>query len=302
MSSLSVVISAFNEEKKLSECLSSVSFADEIIVIDNSSTDKTAEIAQKYKAKVYKRENYPMLNINKNFGMSKANSTWILNLDADERVSPELASEIKEILKSSHVEYDGYYIPRKNYIFGKWIQHSGWYPDHQLRLFKNGKARFPERHVHEKMVLDGNGGYLKENIIHLNYETVHQFLYKHFVVYAPSEAEELLARGYEFSMRDAIAFPFKEFLSRFFARHGYKDGFHGLMLSLLLAFYHLAIFALIWEKRGFETPNDKNILLETENELQKAHNDLIYWFYHEKIRSSHNIFYTIYLKIKRRLA
>src|SRR3989344_5565695 len=157
---LSGIVSVFNGENEIEDCLKSLSFADEIIVVNNSSTDKTEDIARKYTNKIFIRPNNPMLNVNKNFGFTKAKGEWILNLDADERVSPELQKEIKsEILNprlpkpgtggQAKPETNGYWIPRKNIIFGKWIEHTGWYPDHQLRLFKNGKGKFEERHVHE---------------------------------------------------------------------------------------------------------------------------------------------------------
>lgn len=284
--SLSVVISAYNEEKKIKDCLESVNWADEIIFVDNYSQDKTVEIAHQFTTKIFKRPNNLMLNTNKNFGFTKANSEWLLSLDADERVAPELAKEIQEIIsKQDDSKYiNGYWIPRKNIIFGKWIQHTGWYPDYQLRLFKKGMGKFKEKHVHEMINLEGETDYLKNNIIHLNYETISQFLYKHIHIYAPNETENLLQNKYNFNYLDAIRFPVKEFLSRFFLREGYKDGFHGLMLSLLMSFYHLIIFANIWERRQFQTDENKDFLNEVQKEFKRSNKELIYWFSKEKIK------------------
>src|SRR3989344_6713802 len=120
MGKLTVVVSAFNEERKIEACLKSVEFSDEIILVDGSSTDRTVEIAKKFKTKIYKRENNPMLNINKNFGFTKAKGDWILSLDADERVSEDLKKEINKVLKNVK-DVNGYWIPRKQIIFGKWI-------------------------------------------------------------------------------------------------------------------------------------------------------------------------------------
>ncbi len=288
MGKLSVVISAYNEELKINKCLESVKkIADEIIFIDNTSTDKTAEIAKKAGAKIFVRENNPMLNINKNFGISKATLDWILYLDADEQVSPELAIEIKSMLNEKS-ETDGYRIPRKNIIFGKWIEHAGWYPDYQLRFFRNGKVKFPEGHVHEELTMKGKMGKLTNPLVHSNFETVSQFLHKHFLTYAPNEAEQLIKNGYVFNWQDAIKMPANEFLSRFFARQGYKDGFHGLVLSLLMGFYHFIIFTLIWEKYGFEQVNSKDFIKETEKEFDKVNKDLSYWFLSEKIKNIRN--------------
>src|SRR3990167_11176741 len=182
---LSVVVSVFNGEDVLDDCLKSASFADEIIVINNSSLDRTEKIACKYTDKIFTRPNNSMLNINKNFGFSKASGDWILSLDADERITPELQKEILSTINHELSTASGYWIPRKNIIFGKWIEHTGWYPDHQLRLFKKGKGKFPEVHVHEMIKVEGSKEYLLGHIIHRNFETVSQFLRKHIEIYAP---------------------------------------------------------------------------------------------------------------------
>jgi len=218
MGKLSVVISAFNEEKKIEDCLKSVSFADEIIFVDNSSTDQTLKIAKKYTPKIFVRENNPMLNINKNFGFSKAKNDWILSLDADERISPELAKEIQSSIINHKSSVAGYWIPRKNIIFGKWIEHTGWYPDYQLRLFKKGKGRFEEKHVHEMIKLEGEAGKLESPIIHYNYENISHFL-KKTLLYAENEADQLIEKGYNFSWQDC-PFSHKRVHEPFFCKRG----------------------------------------------------------------------------------
>lgn len=301
MVKISIVISAFNEEKKIGDCLESVKWADEIILVNSGSTDKTAEIAKQYSLKIFNRSNNLMLNVNKNFGFAKATGDWILSLDADERVTPELAKEIKlSIVNHQLPIINGYFIPRKNIIFGKWIKHTGWYPDYQLRLFKNGQGRFPERHVHEMIRLTGEVGYLKEHMIHYNYETISQFLEKLIYIYAPNEAKELIRKGYNLDWRDAIRMPSKEFLIRFFAQEGYKDGFHGLVLSLLMAFYHLVIFVSLWEKQGFKEVASSDFLLETEKEFKTVGKDIDFWFFNEKIKTAKNIFKKNWLRVKKR--
>lgn len=284
---ISVVISAYNEEKKLRDCLESVAWADEIIVVDNQSSDKTKDIGRKYTEYVYSRENNLMLNVNKNYGFTKATGTWILCLDADERVTKELAEEIKNVINGKS-ETDGFWIPRKNIIFDKWMQYTGWYPDYQLRLFKNGKGKFPEQHVHETIAIEGESGHLKESMVHYNFETIAQFLHKHVTIYAPNEAAELIRKGYVFDYLDAIRFPTKEFLSRFFAREGYKDGFHGLMLSLFMAFYHLIIFSFLWEHNKFIDEDNKDMLHSTSEELKRTKKEFIYWIMHEKTKNAKN--------------
>ena len=288
MSKISAVVSAYNEEKNLRECLKSLKFADEIIVVDNQSVDNTSKIALEFTKNVFKQKNNPdEIDIQKNFGFEKATNEWILSIDADERVSEELAEEIKSILSakpSSAFLINGFWLPRKNLIFGKWIEYTGWYPDYQLRLFRKGKGKYTKKHMHEDITLMGESAKLTGHIIHNNYETISSFLTK-TLVYAKNEAENLLEKGYEFSYFDVIKFPLSEFLSRFFARKGYKDGFHGLILSLLMAFYHFLTFCYIWEKKDFIQYNSKDFLKETESEFKKAGKEVIYWLAKEKLEN-----------------
>ncbi len=298
-SSVSVVISAFNEEKKIRECIESVQWAAEIILIDNTSTDSTAAIAKKLGAKVYTRKNNLMLNVNKNFGFSKASHNWILSLDADERITPDLQKEIIETLSNENLQYNAFSIPRKNIIFGKWIEHTGWYPDYQLRLFKKNFGKFEERHVHEQIVVEGQISTLKNPMTHMHYDSISQFLHKTFIIYAPNEASEYLRKGYQFNYLDALRFPLNEFFSRYFAREGYKDGLHGLVLSLLMAAYHLVVFSLIWEQKNFIEKD--NIEHEVEEELKKESRDMRYWFTTLSLNRSSNILREIFLRLKRKM-
>ncbi len=299
---LSVVVSAYNEEKKIQDCLDSVNgLADEIIVIDNQSLDGTVAIVKKYTKHIFSRKNNLMLNINKNFGFSKASGDWILNLDADERVSEELKSELLALFANEIAsDVSGFALPRKNIIFGKWTQHTGWYPDYHLRLFRKGKGKFAQRHVHEQLEITGKAEKLKNPLIHQHYESVAQFLQKTFFLYAPSEADVLLKNGYIFSYKDALIFPMREFLSRFFAREGYKDGFTGLMLSILMAFYHFVVFANLWEKHRYQD-NDLDPVLLLENQKRDWQKDISYWVYTTKISSSVDPWQKLFLRIKKRL-
>ncbi len=292
MKKLSAVVSAYNEENRIEKCLASLKFADEIILVDNSSTDGTAEIAEKYTSKIFSQKNNPSaIDLLKNLGFEKATNEWILSVDADEEISGELSEEIQGKLKENISDgINGFWIPRRNFIFGKWIEHSGWYPDLQLRLFRKGKGKFIKKHVHEPIMLEGRSDELKEPIIHRNYNSVDQFIKKTFT-YAPNEAEEIIRKGYKFSYFDAIGFPLKEFLSRFFARKGYKDGMHGLVLSIFMALYHFLIFAYIWERNNFKEYDGENFLKDTEKEFKKAEKDIFYWVSREKIELIRNPFF-----------
>ncbi len=278
MKTIAVVISAYNEEQMIGDCLKSVKdFADEIIVVNNSSTDKTEEVARKYTDKVFTRKNNLMLNVNKNFGFSKATSDWILNLDADERVTPELKKEIKEML-AKDITVNGFLIPRKNILFKKWIQNSIWWPDYQLRLFKRGKGKFAEKHVHELLELEGEPAKTEHPIEHYNYQTISQFLHKMDVIYTESEVTNFLEKGKSITWVDAIRFPVNDFLKTFFLQRGYKDGLHGLVLSLLQAFYAEVVFAKIWERQGFKEHNNAHFLQDVYKECMRVSSEFKYWF------------------------
>ena len=163
---LSVVLATFNEEKNIGECLNSVrDIADEIIVVDGSSTDKTHEIAESYGAKVIKTDNPPIFHINKNKAIDRATCKWVLQLDADELVSDKLSNEIKNVIDKDN-DTNGYWIPRKNYFLGKFLSWGGQYPDYTLRLYRNGKGRLPAKDVHEQAIVSGKVGYLKNNLLH----------------------------------------------------------------------------------------------------------------------------------------
>ena len=275
---VSVVISAFNEEVKIEKCLQSLkNFADEIILIDNSSTDDTVKIAKKYTDNIFSRENNPMLNVNKNFGFTKASNEWILSLDADEIITEELASGIKDIKETNDV--NGYYIPRKNIIFGKWIRHSIWWPDYQLKLFKKGKGKFSKASVHQPIEVKGETRHLSEPLIHHNYNSISQFVFKMNSIYTEIEAEELVNSGRKVSASDAIKMPASDFLKTYFLQKGYKDGLHGFVLSTLQAFYMFLVFAKVWERQGFFEKKQEDMVKIFQEESEKYHKEFKYWMF-----------------------
>ena len=297
---ISVVITTYNSESKIVDCIKSVNFADEVIVVDGSSSDNTPKLAKDNGAKLVKRPNNPMLNKNKNFGFSQARNEWVLSLDSDERVTPELKEEILGVVKDKN-EKNGYFVPRKNIIFGKWIEHTGWYPDYQLRLFKKGKGKFAEKHVHELLEVDGEIGHLSHPFLHYNYDSVSQFLDKTFKIYTISEAENLINNGYQAELVDAIRMPAKEFLNRYFFGKGFLDGSHGLILSLLMAFYHLVVFLRVWEAQGYKD-TEENTLLTFEAEFKKVVRDIVFWINQERVKQTKNIFNKLFLKAKGKIA
>ena len=298
---ISVVISAYNEEAKIADCLSSVNWADEVIVIDNSSTDKTAKIAQNKGAIVYKRPNNIMLNISKNYGFTKAKYDWIFSLDADERVSPELKDEIINRFTDDSLQLpNGYWIPRKNIIFGKWIQHSIWWPDYQLRLFMKNQGKFPEIDVHEMIEIKGSTDKLKNPLIHFNYDSITQYIHKVDSIYTENEANKILKSNRDLAWYEAIRMPVQDFLKTFFFQSGYKDGLHGLVLSILQAFYAEIVFIKVWEKKGFTDYNNENFINEFLKESSKSAAEFRFWALSAHIENTKNIGKIIYYRMLRR--
>jgi len=241
--SLAVVVLTKNEETNISDCLQSVYWADRLYVLDCFSTDRTVELAQQAGAKVLQR---PFVNFadQRNAALELFEADWIFFVDADERGTPALGAEIRRVINEESAV--GWWVPRRNYIWGRLIQHTGWYPDYQLRLLKRGFARYdPEREVHEVVILDGAEGYLQNPLIHYNYKTVRQFLHKQNF-YADYEAGILVRRGIRPRPHNLLLQPLREFYRRYFTLQGYKDGGHGLLLSLLMAYY---TFVAYWRAR-----------------------------------------------------
>ncbi|MBI5019232.1 glycosyltransferase family 2 protein [Candidatus Gottesmanbacteria bacterium] len=295
---ISVVISTYNRADSLARTLASLRPLDpEIIVIDNESSDATSEVAKRYHAKVFKRPNNLMLNVNKNFGFSKATGDWILCLDDDEELTPELAREIKDAIKTDRVA--GFWIPRKNIIFGKWMKYGIWWPDRQLRLFRRGEGKYAEKHVHEYVEVAGMTETLTSAYTHHNYDSISQYLNKMQNIYTENELKKYEAAGYRVSWRDAVRFPVSDFLKLYFAQSGYKDGLHGLVLAMLQAFYSFVIFVKLWEKEKF-----REIDIYPDHAMGEfAHSgkEISYWITTTKIREATNPlakwWYTIIRKV-----
>lgn len=168
MTKLSIAIAVFNEEKNIGECLASVSdLADEIVVVDGGSTDKTVEIGKSFGAKTIITTNPPIFHLNKQKAIEAASGDWILQLDADERVTEELKKEILSSIIHNPPSINGYWIPRKNWFLGKFLMKGGQYPDYTLRLYRRGRVHLPCKSVHEQVKVDGETGYLKKDLIHI---------------------------------------------------------------------------------------------------------------------------------------
>lgn len=242
MLKLSVVLATFNEEKNLPGCLDSVkNLADEIVIVDGTSSDKTVAIAKKYGAKVTVTDNPSNFHINKQKAIDKAQGAWILQLDADERVSEELGKEIKEKLDDEKSE-NGYWMPRKNYFLGRFLMKGGQYPDYTVRLYKNGMGKLPQKDVHEQAVIEGKIGYLKHPLLHYPYENFSAYFgkwmrYNH--LFAGQIQEEMKKKNLILQIYFGLGYMFAKpahWMLTAYGRHkGFMDGWQGFVFSLFSA-------------------------------------------------------------------
>ena len=285
---LSVVINAQNVEADLPRCLASVkNLADEIVVIDQNSTDRTAEIAKKAGAKIFTHDSVKYVELARNFAISKASGEWVLVLDPDEEISESLAKIIKETIKNNEVDYCR--IPRKNIIFSHWIEHAHWWPDYNIRLFRKGAVSWNEV-IHAVPFTQGKGTDFapKEDsaIIHHHYNSLEQYI-ERMNRYTSIQADRKVKSNYKFSWRDLLTKPTNEFLSRYFGDEGYKDGLHGLALSLLQSFSELVLYLKVWQAEKFK--DEKVGLSEVVNEMRERERDLHYWQGDSKYKESGNL-------------
>jgi len=239
---LAAVVLTRNEERHIGECLDSLAWADERVVFDDLSTDRTLEIAQAKGARVlqHRKENFAA---QRDAALEAVEAEWILFVDADERATPALAEEVRRVVRCEGTQARvGWWIPRHNYMLGHRMRGGGWYPDHQLRLLRRGKARYdPSRPVHEIVILDGEAGYLENVLVHYNYDTVAQFRRK-MGRYTEFEASILYAQGVRARPWTYVTMPLREFGRRFVTLGGYRDHVYGLLFCGLMAWYTLATY------------------------------------------------------------
>lgn len=239
---LSVVIITHNESRHIQACLESVvGLADEIIVIDDHSTDDTALIAQGMGARVYL---HPLesFSAQRNFGIDQCSCDWILMLDSDERMTTELADEIRNVIKLA--KNDAFLVPRKNHFMGKWIRYCGWYPDSIKRLMRKGRVRYTGL-VHEHLEVEGSTGELQNPFLHYTYDNLEQYLMK-FNRYTTLAAETIYSQGRKVNFFHLTGRPVLEFIKMFFIKKGFLDGIYGLIISLMSAMYIFVKFAKAW--------------------------------------------------------
>lgn len=251
MISVSIVIITKNEEQNIGDALESVKDFEDIVVVDSFSEDRTVEICRKYTGRVFQHE-WQGYAKQKQMAVDYAERDWVLILDADERVTPELKEEIIEVLYKP--DCNGFYIPRKNFFLGKWIRHSGWWPDYTLRLFRKDVSYVEQREVHEKVIVKGAVGYLKKPLEHYTYRSISEYI-KKMENYSTLSAREIVLKNPKISYT-ALAFkmtisPVFTFLKMFFLKQGFRDGMHGFILGVFYGFYAFLKYAKALEKKLF---------------------------------------------------
>jgi glycosyltransferase involved in cell wall biosynthesis len=244
---LSVNIITYNEEANIQDALESVQWADEIVVLDSFSKDRTVEICRKYTDRIISHDfvGYGKL---RNLVIDQSSYDWILSLDSDERVTPELKDEIlRELEKGPSA--DGFSIPRKSHFLGHWVKYCGWYPDYRsMQLFHRTKGRYTEvlNDDHLELLPGGRRGFLKGHILHYTYHDLDQYLRK-MERYTTLKSQQMLKDGRKYHVHQLLTHPAFTFIKMYLVRQGFRDGHIGLILSFLYTYYTFVKYAKLWE-------------------------------------------------------
>ncbi len=243
MPRLSVIIITLNEEQNLRRCLDSVRFADEIVLNDTGSTDGTLAIAAEYKCRILQMP-FPGFGVAKQKALEAANGEWVLSIDADEELDDELQRAVQAAI--ANPAHAGYQFVRKSQFLGRWIMHSGWYPDKILRLFRHDAARFTPESVHERAEVNGSVGVLSGHMLHYTYTSVSQYIRK-MDQYSTLAAEILHRDGRKFQTSYLLIKPLVYFVKMYLLKSGWRDGMAGLILGLFSSFHEMVKYAKLWE-------------------------------------------------------
>jgi glycosyltransferase involved in cell wall biosynthesis len=246
MEKISAIIIAFNEEKNIERCLQSLEWADEIVIIDAFSTDRTVALSKKYTARIIQHtwEGFAKQKI---FATSQARNDWIFSIDADEEVSDQLKYEIIRI-KQSGAAAQAYRMSRKMYYLGKWITHGSWYPDYKVRLFNRQHGHWEGVDIHEYWQFEGRCEKLKGDILHYSYENITDHLSK-INTLTSKAAAEMVKKGERYSFWKLSVASFLKFIKSYFIQAGFRDGFVGLIIAVLGSYYVFLKYLKLWELR-----------------------------------------------------
>jgi len=250
---ISAALATYNEESNIVDCINSLKhLADEIIVVDGTSSDRTAQLAQRLGAKVITTTNKAMFHINKNMAINASQGDWILLIDADERISGELAQEIKKRVGESPRE-NGFWINRRNWFLGGYLKKGGAYPDSVIRLFREGKGKLPEKSVHEQVKIIGKVGHLKNDIIHMADPSFARYLLR-AVRYTDRTADDLRVKNPGRSLVQVINYmifkPTFTFLNIYLRHKGYQDGFRGFIWALFSSAHFFYAYVKYWQQKS----------------------------------------------------
>ena len=243
---VSACVMTYSKEDLIEDCLESIKWADEIIVVDSYSTDKTLDICRKYTDKVYQRK-WTGFRDQRNYTMSLASYEWILFVDIDERISPELYEEIQLHLRDDSNRRDGFYLPRKTYYLGKWINHGEWYPAYSLRLYRKDKGHWVNE-PHEHLELNGNAKYLKNDMWHFTHRDLSDQLLT-IDKYTDMIAVEMEKSSVRFVTLKLIFRPLFRLIRGYFFKRGFLDGVPGIVVAITTSFYVFMKYAKLWEIR-----------------------------------------------------
>ena len=246
MAKLSVMILTKNEESCIAECLESVKWADEIIVVDDESTDKTVEIVKKYNVKLFFRK-MDIEGKHRNWGYAQAQNQWVLSLDADEVVTPELKTEIMQVIETK--DFVAYDIPLRNFISNYWVKYGGWYPASKVRLFQKDKFKYEEAQVHPRAFIDGACGHLKSDIIHRGYPDLEHFL-NSVNRQSTLEAQKWIKTGRKMTLLWATWRAVDRFFRRYIRKKAYKDGMYGFIIAFFDTLYQILSYAKFREMQN----------------------------------------------------
>jgi glycosyltransferase involved in cell wall biosynthesis len=243
---VSVAIITKNEEVNIRDALESVKEFEDIVIVDAFSEDRTTDLCKEFSCRVYQQE-WQGYARQKQIAVDYAENQWVLILDADERVTPELRGEIEVRIKGG--AFSGFYIPRRNFFLGRWIRYSGWWPDNTLRLFRKNVSHMEQREVHEKVCVNGSVGYIKSPIEHYTYSTISDYIRK-MDNYSTLSAREMQDKGVFSAFFSALFSPLVVFFKMYFFRQGFRDGKHGYVLAVLYSLYTFLKYVKVLENRG----------------------------------------------------
>jgi glycosyltransferase involved in cell wall biosynthesis len=243
--SLAVCVITLNEEDRIGDCLDSVAWAEEIIVVDSGSADRTAALAAAKGARVITRP-WPGYAAQKNFAFAEATADWVLSIDADERVSPELGGEIRALLADPPPAAAGASMPRRTFYLGRWITHGGWYPDRKVRLARRGRGRWEGEHLHERLVADGPVAALRGDLLHHTYRDIGDHL-RTIDRFTTAAARGMLAQGRGGALRGMLLHPPAKFAKMYLLKRGFLDGAAGFVVAVLGGVYVFLKYAKLWE-------------------------------------------------------